>query len=189
LRKIVAILLVTIMMASVFVGEVEAVEVRFDGELFKPGTWSMHITITPDELARYKPKLFKLIPLQATPGAFSDIDIEAVGWTYATDGQSYLSLIAPAPITTTGDIYIGGFASVYNATTDYSQFTWQAFDASGALVDSGSVLPWQSVGGVVLSVDKFSLMTPYIGLASAWIIGAVAAAVYVKRIKRRKEKQ
>lgn len=46
-----------------------------------------------------------------------------------------------------------------------------------------------SVGGVVVPVDKFGPLAPYIGLASTTMIGAVAAAVYVKRVKRRKEKQ
>jgi len=51
-------------------------------------------------------------------------------------------------------------------------------------------IPYKSVvGGIVISVDKFGLLAPYIGLASTAIIGAVATAVYVKRAKRRKEKQ
>ena len=46
-----------------------------------------------------------------------------------------------------------------------------------------------AVGGFVVPVDKFGLLAPYIGLASTIMIGAVATAVYVKRIKRRKGKQ
>jgi hypothetical protein len=49
--------------------------------------------------------------------------------------------------------------------------------------------PRPSVGGVVISVDKFGLLAPYIGLASTILVGAVATAIYVKRGKRRKEKQ
>jgi hypothetical protein len=45
------------------------------------------------------------------------------------------------------------------------------------------------VGGIVIPVDKFGLLAPYIGLASTTMIGAVATVVYVKRVKRRKEKQ
>jgi len=45
------------------------------------------------------------------------------------------------------------------------------------------------VGGIWLPVDKFGLLAPYIGLASTAMIGAVATAVYVKRVKQRKEKQ
>jgi len=41
-------------------------------------------------------------------------------------------------------------------------------------------------GGIVLSVDKFGLLAPYIGLASTIVVATVATAIYVKR---RKEKQ
>lgn len=46
-----------------------------------------------------------------------------------------------------------------------------------------------SVGGIVVPADKFGLLAPYIGLASTTIVAAVATAVCVKRVKRRKEKQ
>jgi hypothetical protein len=45
------------------------------------------------------------------------------------------------------------------------------------------------VGGIVVPVDKFGLLAPYIGLASTILVGAVATAIYAKRVKRRKEKQ
>jgi hypothetical protein len=44
-------------------------------------------------------------------------------------------------------------------------------------------------GGLVVPVDKFGLLAPYIGLASTTMIGAVATVVYARRVKRRKEKQ
>jgi hypothetical protein len=46
-----------------------------------------------------------------------------------------------------------------------------------------------SVGGIVVPVDKFGLLAPYVGLASTTIIATVATALYVKRVKHRKEKQ
>jgi len=45
------------------------------------------------------------------------------------------------------------------------------------------------VGGAVVSIDKLGLLAPYFGLASAIIVATLAAAIYVKRVKRRKEKQ
>jgi hypothetical protein len=45
------------------------------------------------------------------------------------------------------------------------------------------------VGGFNVPVNKLGLLAPYIGLASTTMIGAVTTAVYVKRVKRRKEKQ
>jgi len=46
-----------------------------------------------------------------------------------------------------------------------------------------------SVGGVWVPVDKFGLLAPYIGLASTILVATAATAIYVKRVKRRKEKQ
>jgi outer membrane protein assembly factor BamB len=46
-----------------------------------------------------------------------------------------------------------------------------------------------AVGGFQVPVDKFGLLAPYIGLASTTMIGAVAMVAYIKRAKRRKEKQ
>jgi hypothetical protein len=45
------------------------------------------------------------------------------------------------------------------------------------------------VGGIVIPVDKFGLLAPYIGLASTILVATVATTVYFKRVKRRKEKQ
>jgi hypothetical protein len=45
------------------------------------------------------------------------------------------------------------------------------------------------VGGVVIPVDKFGLLSPFIGLASTIVVATVATTIYVKRVKRRKEKQ
>jgi len=46
-----------------------------------------------------------------------------------------------------------------------------------------------SCGGIVISVDKFGLLAPYIGLTSTILAATVATATYVKRVKHRKEKQ
>jgi len=45
------------------------------------------------------------------------------------------------------------------------------------------------VGGISVPVDKFGLLTPYIGLTSTIMVATVATAIYVKHVKRRKEKQ
>jgi hypothetical protein len=45
------------------------------------------------------------------------------------------------------------------------------------------------VGGIIVPVDKFSLLAPLIGLSSTTVIAAVATGVCVNRVKRRKEKQ
>jgi len=49
--------------------------------------------------------------------------------------------------------------------------------------------PSPTVGGIIVPVDKFGLLAPYIGLSSTILVATVATAVYVKHVKRRKEKQ
>jgi hypothetical protein len=44
-------------------------------------------------------------------------------------------------------------------------------------------------GGFNIPVDKFSLLAPYIGFASAIMAAPIAVAVYVKHSKRKKENQ
>ena len=48
--------------------------------------------------------------------------------------------------------------------------------------------PPEGVGGIKFPVDKFGLLAPYIGVASAIIAATTATAIYVKRVKRREEK-
>lgn len=49
--------------------------------------------------------------------------------------------------------------------------------------------PPAGVGGIVIPVDKLALLAPYVGLASTILVATTATAIYVKRVKRRKEKQ
>jgi hypothetical protein len=46
-----------------------------------------------------------------------------------------------------------------------------------------------SVGGVIVLVDKLALLAPYFGLASTILVATAATAIYVKRVKHRKDKQ
>jgi len=45
------------------------------------------------------------------------------------------------------------------------------------------------VGGVVVVVSKLELLAPWIGLTSTIVVATVTTAIYVKRVRRRKEKQ
>lgn len=54
---------------------------------------------------------------------------------------------------------------------------------------SGTTREESAVGGITVSIDKFGLLAPYIGLTSTIVVATVATAIYVKRVKRRKEKQ
>jgi len=54
---------------------------------------------------------------------------------------------------------------------------------------SFKVTPYVPVGGISFLASDRASLPPYIGLASTILIATVATAVYVKRVKRRKEKQ
>jgi hypothetical protein len=73
----------------------------------------------------------------------------------------------------------------------YGSYEWRTMDFHGLNYWTGTKVaaPQTRVGGVVVSVDKLGLLAPYIGLASTILVATVATAVYVKRVKRRKEKQ
>ena len=59
------------------------------------------------------------------------------------------------------------------------------FPLSGTFVRNDNT----SVGGIMIPVDKADLLGPYIGVTSTILVAAVATAIYVKRVKRRKEKR
>jgi len=44
-------------------------------------------------------------------------------------------------------------------------------------------------GGIIIPVDKFSLLAPYIGIASIILVATVVTSICAKCVKRRKEKQ
>jgi len=66
-------------------------------------------------------------------------------------------------------------------------------DMTGPIVKGSIEKTWycrgaSAVGGISVPVDKFGLLAPYVGLTSTIFVAAVATAVYVKRVKRRREK-
>jgi hypothetical protein len=58
-----------------------------------------------------------------------------------------------------------------------------------AATSNGTVDVSPAVGGIWVPVDKLALWAPYIALASTILIATIATAIYVQRVKRRKEKQ
>jgi hypothetical protein len=70
---------------------------------------------------------------------------------------------------------------VYNET--YTSGAMAEPEGEASLTSAPSV-----VGGFLVPVDKFGLLAPYIGLASTIIVATVATSIYVKHVKRRKEK-
>ena len=112
---------------------------------------------------------------------------------YGVDGR-----IASGPLSGAGDhdvpgstgSYSGNLVAGQNTGTVKAWIRWM--DKDGNLHDSWQIVNIvcsNPVGGIVIPVDKFGLLTPYIGLASTTIIGAAATGIYFKRVKHRKEKQ
>jgi len=52
----------------------------------------------------------------------------------------------------------------------------------------GNVKVAQGVGGVAIAIDKFGLLTPYIGFSAITLIAGIATIAYFRRVKHRKEK-
>jgi hypothetical protein len=80
-------------------------------------------------------------------------------------------------------------------TDPYEEYRVRAMDKLNNIADfvvdsSGEVQPSNQtgVGGLVVPVNKLVLLEPYIGSASTMLAAAVAIAIYVKRVKHRKEK-
>jgi hypothetical protein len=100
-----------------------------------------------------------------------------------------------------GDYYVNGTArvdedDVEHVTVNSTYMKHEYIDNDGDGYSDEDPAPkycgyitGAEVGGIVFPVDKFALLAPYIGLASTVTVAAVAAVIYVKRVKRGKEKQ
>jgi len=103
-----------------------------------------------------------------------------------------------------GDVYTGVVGSPFDPSYDYE--IYHCFDKAGTyngalLIITNTTLHHftftteitggiiDGFGGIVVPVDKFGLLAPYIGLASTIVVTAVGTVVYVKRVKHKKEKQ
>lgn len=113
--------------------------------------------------------------------AVLDTTYPSEGFMNTTSGEMRMSFrtLMINDILTTPAIELGWFIGYFNETT-------------GLLTMHGSsgLIYWPTgVGGIWLPVDKLGLLAPYIGTASMILVATVATAIYVKRVKRRKEKQ
>lgn len=69
-----------------------------------------------------------------SPGAFYNVE-PPPGWTYDTDGETYLNLYPPAPITSPGSWTF----SWESLQPDTRKFSWKTFGAGGILLEQGPV--------------------------------------------------
>ena len=119
------------------------------------------------------------------PEAFFNIGVPS-GWTYTTDGETYIRAYPPTPIEEYG---VYGPISWYSRQGDVSAFYWETRDVIDKLLETGTFISEDVFGGVGVPVDKLGLLAPYIGLASTILVATAATAIYVKHVKRRKERQ
>jgi hypothetical protein len=89
-------------------------------------------------------------------------------------------------------VYYGWFFDDYN----YNNWPWWEYTSEFSPLWPGLYEPVTAsgssqggVGGIVIPIDKFSLLSSYTGLASTIVVATVATTIYVKRVKCRKEKQ
>lgn len=106
--------------------------------------------------------------------------------TFNIDGQ-YVLADPPWHIETvdsTGDM--GWYTSIALDSSDKPHISY--WDMAGDYLRYAyREAPPPPVGGFCIPVDKLNLLAPYIGLASTILAATAATAIYVKRVKYRKE--
>lgn len=107
--------------------------------------------------------------------------IIAYEWDFG-DGTSPINTTTPIIEHTYPDL---GYNYEVNVTLTAYCDAGEAAHARGRMI----IAPRPVGSDIVVPVDKFGLLAPYIGLASTILIATVVTAVYAKRVKRRKEKQ
>lgn len=110
-----------------------------------------------------------------TFGVFADADAPTTTWTIHNPDGSVRTQFSTPP----------GDGIVFD-TKEWppGTYTIEAADPATVYLELSSV-----VGGFVVPVDKLGLLVPLIGLASTLIVATVATAIYIKRVKRRTEKE
>jgi hypothetical protein len=122
------------------------------------------------------PKGFSWVAWDLSP---ESQNLTTARWNFFEDIRDVkINCIVKAPIVT-GTYYFAGFVEVDGLKIAY-------------LGDNEIVVVTLPVGGtsfpISVPIDKSGLLAPYIGFASTIIVATVATAIYVKRVKRRKEK-
>jgi len=142
-------------------------------------------------------KVYKYGPTYARPG-------DTITYTITVSNPSKVNTMRKVSVVDSllGDVSGSFSASLAPLASETSTFTYTVplvpltnivtvtyKDDFNLNHDASATWTIGTVGGIVVPVDKFGLLASYIGLASTILVGAVATAVYVKRVRRRKEKQ
>jgi len=168
-------------------------------EVFDPETeWDEIIKSCAEFDVERLSRIDILYPGTPQPGIFTDITLFPTFTSYTTDGETYIHIYPSQPINLTylattdpGYKQIVTFKTIldWGELGEPTPFTFVEWDSDGTQF-SGVIYNVALVGGgVLVPVDKLALLAPYIALASAIIVATAATAIYVKRVKHRKEKQ
>jgi plastocyanin len=126
----------------------------------------------------FVPQILTINPGDTVMWNNTDPVIHTLWFVYVSNGSTYL-LSDPLPPDTM-------WSYTFNDPVELQYYSFDKLWITGNLTVRTSPLP---VGGLMVPVDKFGLVAPYIGLASTILVATVATAIYVKRVKRREEKQ
>jgi len=129
-----------------------------------------------------------------------DFTISDFKWHISTTDYPDLTLV-PFDHFAPGSFFMGHgmakqFSTPFGGLTDnaFLYFHYKMYNSTTSTVvmelwGSHNIQTHEFVGGTFIPIDKFGLLAPYIGLASTAMIGAVATVVYVRRAKRKEDKQ
>jgi len=164
-------------------------------------------TITPKNAG--SPSRFIDTGIQSPSGLASELNItleqQYLPPKSGRTGQSILNIIPYTPVDPNrsfvfwdfGDAYTGvigsPFNSSFNQEVNHSFETPGTYEGTVLVIDETGMYHFTFIteitggwGGIVVPVDKFALLAPYIALASTILVATVATAIYVKRVKCRK---
>ena len=120
-------------------------------------------------------------------GIFMNVGLYAPFTYYETDGESYLYIYPSEPVGFSTRIVTFETILDWGVLGGPTPFTFVEYDVSGPTC-SGVIYNGAGDGGVIVPIDKFGLLAPYIGLGSTIVVATAATAICIKRVKHRKER-
>jgi hypothetical protein len=181
--------------------------------LTSPNTTILNGTLNALEATNITLTFHASAPRPTPPTPVQDLHVYVVNqavhltWSSVTDADYYTVYrmnSMEVPQNTSGATLIGSHvtcasfeetrppAGVYfYIATATSEGGESALDPEGGSVEALQIISGGGNigGGIVVPVNRLGLLSPYIGLASTILVATVVAAICVKRVKRRKEKQ
>jgi len=191
-RKIILLICASIFFATIMRGEAtHTSQVVVPGVPKEGPFWKIKYTVTNNG-----PDKIKDLWVNMDPNARITDWLPADGWTFvysSGDDHFWFKCFDPTKAIPSGAVQV--WVGTVWTLDGYSPYPWKTYDDKGGSYYSfvsvpapDQTIPPTGVGGVVAPIDKLSLLAPYVGLASTIVVATAATAIYVKRVKRRKER-